>query len=706
MANGNKLIGRAFVIRPFNKKKNANGEELDFENIHKQLIAPALAKAGLAGQTTTEFIYQGNIREDMFHELLVADVVIADISLHNANAFYELGIRHALRDRSTVLIKAEIKSDPDVFDLSTDRYLIYNPDKPQASITDLVDTIIETISRQRPDSPIFKLLPMLKPADPGTVIVIPLTFREEVEIAQGENKKGHLQLLAAEALGFPWESEGLRLVGRAQFKLKDFKGARTTWERFRQLNERDSEANQLLATIYQRLNELKKSDNAVERVLANADISGNQRAEMYSLRASNEKNRWRQSWQHEKDLAKRQQTALTSPHLDLVRELYDKGFKQDRNHYYAGLNALAMNVIGCELAKAHPDIWQAEFKDKTRARLALEDREDLATRLAAAIELAIETALEEHPEDEWARISLADLRLLVDTPKRITSAYRKAMTAASHFAAHAVRRQICLYQELDILQEQYEAALKVVPNPDIAEEPSPRVLLFTGHRVDDKNREQARFPNNKAIIEQARQLIQLAVSTELKRLQQENKDAPGEQARPVVAIAGGACGGDLLFHEICEELHIESHMFLALAPDNYTRESVVAGGNVWIDKFDRQQQRGALHILSDANLPAWLTPRSSHYTIWQRSNLWMLYSALAMSQERVTLISLYDGGSGSNPGGTEDMVARAIEHGARHVPIDARLLLNAADDPPVKKSAGKATSGRAKEPAQAATSPE
>jgi hypothetical protein len=75
MANGNKLIGRAFVIRPFNKKKNANGEELDFENIHKQLIAPALAKAGLAGQTTTEFIYQGNIREDMFHELLVADVV-------------------------------------------------------------------------------------------------------------------------------------------------------------------------------------------------------------------------------------------------------------------------------------------------------------------------------------------------------------------------------------------------------------------------------------------------------------------------------------------------------------------------------------------------------------------------------------------------------------------------------------------------------
>ena len=49
----------------------------------------------------------GNIREDMFHLLLVTDLVIAYISIHNANVFYELGIRHAVRGRRTYMIRAK-----------------------------------------------------------------------------------------------------------------------------------------------------------------------------------------------------------------------------------------------------------------------------------------------------------------------------------------------------------------------------------------------------------------------------------------------------------------------------------------------------------------------------------------------------------------------------------------------------------------------
>jgi hypothetical protein len=47
----------------------------------------------------------GNIRSDMFALILEADIVICDITVHNANVFYELGIRHALRKKHTVLIK-------------------------------------------------------------------------------------------------------------------------------------------------------------------------------------------------------------------------------------------------------------------------------------------------------------------------------------------------------------------------------------------------------------------------------------------------------------------------------------------------------------------------------------------------------------------------------------------------------------------------
>ena len=59
-----------------------------------------------------------------------ADIVIADISLHNANVFYELGIRHGLRSTLTFLLRANIDKYP--FDLSTDRYFVYDAAHPRA----------------------------------------------------------------------------------------------------------------------------------------------------------------------------------------------------------------------------------------------------------------------------------------------------------------------------------------------------------------------------------------------------------------------------------------------------------------------------------------------------------------------------------------------------------------------------------------------
>ena len=59
----------------------------------------------------------GNIREDMFGLIFEADVVVCDITILNANVFYELGIRHALRKRSTVMIKGQPTKDGTPFDL-------------------------------------------------------------------------------------------------------------------------------------------------------------------------------------------------------------------------------------------------------------------------------------------------------------------------------------------------------------------------------------------------------------------------------------------------------------------------------------------------------------------------------------------------------------------------------------------------------------
>jgi hypothetical protein len=174
--------GRAFIIRPFGEKANTSGDApIDFDKVDRELISEALEQVGLTGGTTEEFIQQGNIRTDMFRQLLAADLVIADISIHNANAFYELGIRHALRDQYAVMIKSEVRGDPHVFDLKADRYLPYNPDEPAAAVDDLVKTIKATLQNENSDSPVFQLLPGLTSFDPSKVVVVPLKFREKVE---------------------------------------------------------------------------------------------------------------------------------------------------------------------------------------------------------------------------------------------------------------------------------------------------------------------------------------------------------------------------------------------------------------------------------------------------------------------------------------------------------------------------------------------
>src|ERR1043166_7546003 len=102
---------RAFIIRPFGTKTDRSGREINFEKISEILIEPALEAVGLGGGTTGEIIEAGNIREDVFGLIPTADLVLCDITIHNANVFYELGIRHALRRRRSVLIRGAPSDD-------------------------------------------------------------------------------------------------------------------------------------------------------------------------------------------------------------------------------------------------------------------------------------------------------------------------------------------------------------------------------------------------------------------------------------------------------------------------------------------------------------------------------------------------------------------------------------------------------------------
>ena len=658
---------RVFIVRPFNVKEGIN-----FETVEHLLIQPALKAAGEEGATTTNIAQAGNIREDMFRLLVTADLVIADVSIHNANVFYELGVRHGLRPRGTLLIRAAVQEYP--FDLQTDRFLLYDPSRPEASVGKLTAAITATLATVRTatgtDSPVYKMLPSLPEPSPTALRVVPQDFREAVDYAAAKKEYGDLRLFAHEAAWFEWASEGLRTVGRAQFGLGAWPGACDTFEALRRLLPKDVETNQRLGTIYQKLGDLDLSNQAIQRVIDAPDASSYHRAEAFALQGRNAKTRW---------LAKlgtlsgvdAQKAALRAPELKEAIVQCAEGFEQDLNHFYSGLNALSLLQIRNTLATAVPDVWGEPFEVEDDAARELSQSRARFERLAHAVELSItarETFLShQQPEDTeqllWVAISRADHAFLTGRkPAAVATKYREALASASHFALSSARGQLEIFRRLGVRSEFVDAALADIEQlstpmaPASKDAPAParpdRVLLFTGHMVDSVERKTPRFPRTPAAEAAARAMIKASV-------ERERNLEPGR----VVGVAGGACGGDILFHEICEEMGIETRLLLALPQGKFSAESVQHGDRDWVERYNRLCYRVRPRVLADEKtLPAWLIGKAD-YQIWSRNNLWMLFNALALNARSLTLIALWDKGPADGPGGTKDLVELVTARG-------------------------------------------
>ena len=683
---------RAFFVRPFGTK-----EGIDFDQVERVLIRPALERLrtqfGLSvdGGTSGEFIRQGNIREDMFRLLVTADLVVADVSIDNPNTFYELGIRHGLRSQHTFLLRAKATEARYPFDLQTDRYFTYNYTNLQGDVEGLAAALRATLNVDPSyrDSPVFKLLPNLKPHDRAVLMPVPLDFQEDVKLAQTAAKRGDLRLLANEAQGFEWESEGLRLVGDAQFKLKAFPGAKETFEALRKAIPGDTCANLRLGTIYQKLAAkrsvadreelLSHSDLAIRRALQGATTPAD-RAEAFSLLGSNAKSRWLDDWRDVVAEA-RGSAALRSAHLADALESYLSAYGENLSGYYPGANALALLRIQGYLAQRAPDTWEAAFDDSDKARNALSDREACAKRIAASLALTLGLdpvlSVKQDEIDAWAAITRADvLFLTIDKPQRIEIEYRRALARVRNdpFSISAARRNIEIFELLGLIPDNVKAALRVIDEALAAAGEMPaaperlaRVVLFAGHMVDrlDRQPEKMRFPRTTKAEATARALIEQTL-----------RDEMAAHGRVSLGLAGGACGSDILFHEVCASLGIPTQLYLALPQNQFEVESVQHGGLNWVERYRSLCERIPPRVLQeDVTLPRWLADKPG-YDIWQRNNLWMMFNALALDAKHLTLIALYNRErEPDGPGGTAHLVRTAQEWGFKTIEIDGRKLL-------------------------------
>ena len=111
-------MSTCFVVMGFKTKTDlATGRILDLDATYQYLIKPAVESCGMKCIRADEIVHSGVIDLPMYQQLLEADLVIADVSTANPNALYELGIRHALRPRATIVI-AEDKFAAYPFDLN------------------------------------------------------------------------------------------------------------------------------------------------------------------------------------------------------------------------------------------------------------------------------------------------------------------------------------------------------------------------------------------------------------------------------------------------------------------------------------------------------------------------------------------------------------------------------------------------------------
>ena len=159
-----------FVVMGFGKKMDyENSREVDLDRIYKQVVK-GLFDSELHDYElirADEIAGSALIDVSMYKLLMCADLVIADITTLNPNALYELGVRHALKPYSTIIMVEEKCKIP--FDLSHSRCLTYKEvgeklDEHEAKeIKENLKRFITACENNEVDSPFYTFLPKIKP---------------------------------------------------------------------------------------------------------------------------------------------------------------------------------------------------------------------------------------------------------------------------------------------------------------------------------------------------------------------------------------------------------------------------------------------------------------------------------------------------------------------------------------------------------------
>jgi hypothetical protein len=198
--------GTCFVVMGFGKKTDfETGRVLDLDQSYLSLIKPAVEAARLKCIRADEIVHSGLIDVPMYEQLLNADVVVADVSTSNRNALYELGVRHALRPYTTVIIAEEMMMKSPTFDLShivirKYRHLgedigVSEAKRFTSELTDAIRQIMAIEPTSRWDSPVYKFIDRLTPPSISPAASAAVAAASSTEKVAGAATPAHSELM-------------------------------------------------------------------------------------------------------------------------------------------------------------------------------------------------------------------------------------------------------------------------------------------------------------------------------------------------------------------------------------------------------------------------------------------------------------------------------------------------------------------------------
>ena len=112
-----------YIIGPIGDPNTPKREWADFVRDH--IIGPAVTDCGYDSPKRADDPDTELIMLEIITEMFNADLVVADLTDHNGNVYYELGIRHRTQKATIHLIQKEQKP---LFDLGSNKAILIDKD--------------------------------------------------------------------------------------------------------------------------------------------------------------------------------------------------------------------------------------------------------------------------------------------------------------------------------------------------------------------------------------------------------------------------------------------------------------------------------------------------------------------------------------------------------------------------------------------------